>query len=292
MKTKIRSVFEPEARLLPLDSILPIRQPATGDNAFGKLNTIRTSIKEVGIIEPLVVYPQRGAAGKYILLDGHLRLVVLRESGVTEVLCIVATEEDAFTYNDKTNYLNTIQEHAMVKRAIAQGVTPEQIARALGIKPSNVKAGLNLLDGIHPEAVEYLKDKPISGPALRLLKKVKAVRQIDMAQLMVSGGTFSRAYVEALIVGTPPDQLVEGENPGVGKGISEEEQARMRQEMEVLERDCRLYQDQFGENALHLNSIQRFVKRLFENPKIKKFLTTRYPDLQEEFQDLVAMEVL
>jgi len=62
--------------------------------------------------------------------------------------------------------------------------------------------------------------------------------------------------------------------------------------MEALERDCRVYQDQFGENSLHLNSIQRHVKRLVDNPKIKKFIATRYPELMEEFQDLVAMEVL
>ncbi len=195
MSSKIRSAFEPVPRLLPLASILPIRQPTAADNAFGKLNKIRTSIKEVGLVEPLVVYPQRGVADKFILLDGHLRLVVLREAGAKEVLCLVATEEDAFTYNDKTNYLNAIQEHAMIKRAIAQGVTPEQIARALGAETAKVKAGLNLLEGIHQEAIELLKDKPISSAALRLLKKVKAVRQIDMAHLMVSGNPQRLAHI-------------------------------------------------------------------------------------------------
>ena len=292
MSTKVRSVFESEGRMVPLDAILPIRQLKPGDNDWGKLNAVRASIKEVGVIEPVVVYPQRGAPGKYLLLDGHLRLVVLRELGVKEVLCLVATEEDAFTYNDKTNNLSIIQEHAMVQRALTKGVTPEQIARALGSEPKTVKRGLNLLDGIHPEEVDLLKDKAITGPALRLLKKVKAIRQVDMAQLMVSGNNYTRAYVEALVVGTPADQLVDAAKPGVGKGISEEELARMKQEMETLERDYRLSQDRFGENSLHLNSIQRHVKRLCENPKIKKFLGTRYPELLEEFQDLVALEVL
>jgi len=66
----------------------------------------------------------------------------------------------------------------------------------------------------------------------------------------------------------------------------------MKQEMEALERDYRISQDRFGENSLHLNSIQRHVKRLFGNAKIKKFLGTRYPEVLEEFQDLVALEVL
>ena len=66
----------------------------------------------------------------------------------------------------------------------------------------------------------------------------------------------------------------------------------MEKEMEVLERDYRLYQDQFGENSLHLNTIQRYVKRLLENTKIKRFLGTRYPELLEEFQELAAIETL
>ncbi len=292
MSAKIRSVFEPAARVLSLDSIMPIRQVKAGDNAFGKYKAVRSSIKEVGLIEPMVVYPQRGAAGKFIMLDGHLRLAVLLELGIKEALCLVATEQDAFTYNDKTNNLSVIQEHAMIERAITQGVSPEQIARALGGEPAKVKAGRNLLEGIHAEAIEILKDKPISSAALRLLKKVKAIRQIDMAQLMVSGGNFTWAYVEALIVGTPTDQLVNDTIAEVGKGISEEEQARMRQETETLERDFRGIEDQFGENSLHLNTTQRHVKRLLDNPKVKKFIATRYPELMEEFQELVAMEVL
>ena len=63
-------------------------------------------------------------------------------------------------------------------------------------------------------------------------------------------------------------------------------------EMEALERDYKLHQDQFGENSLHLNAAQRYVKRLLENPKIKRFLTQRYADLFDQFQEVVAMESL
>ena len=66
----------------------------------------------------------------------------------------------------------------------------------------------------------------------------------------------------------------------------------MEKEMESLERDYRLYQDQFGENSLHLNAVQRYVKRLLENAKIKRFLGNRYPELLEELQELVALEAL
>jgi hypothetical protein len=66
----------------------------------------------------------------------------------------------------------------------------------------------------------------------------------------------------------------------------------MEKEMEALERDCRLQQDNFGENPLHLNAAQRYVKRLLENAKIKRFIGNRYPEILEEFQELTVLEVL
>jgi ParB-like chromosome segregation protein Spo0J len=50
-----------------------------------KYATIVASIKEIGLVEPPVVYPAKGngSAKKYILLDGHLRLEALKDLGET-----------------------------------------------------------------------------------------------------------------------------------------------------------------------------------------------------------------
>lgn len=66
----------------------------------------------------------------------------------------------------------------------------------------------------------------------------------------------------------------------------------MQKEMETLERDYRLLQDNFGENSLHLNATQRYVKRLLENTKVKRFIGNRYPEILEEFLELTALETL
>jgi ParB-like chromosome segregation protein Spo0J len=291
MKPPVKAAFNFDGITLPLSAILPIRAVRPSDHAFGKYRAIVASIQEVGVIEPLVVHPQRGGKGIHVLLDGHLRLRALQELGKTEVFCLLATTDDAFSYNHQLNRISIIQEHKMILRAIDRGVTPEQIAKALAVDVAKIVAGMNLLDGIHPDAVELLKDKPISAYALQILRKAKAVRQIDMAHLMVSGNNFTRAYAEALIVGTPPEQLVRGAKTKT-KGMTAEELARLESEMEVLERDFRLSQDGFGENSLHLNGTQRYVKRLLENVKIKRFLGARYPELLEEFEDLVAIQSL
>jgi hypothetical protein len=292
MSGKVRAAFELDGLTLPLTAIHPIRQVKPVDHSFGKYRAILSSIKEVGLIEPLIVFPQRGDRGTYLLLDGHLRLKALHELGHTEAFCLVSRDDDAFTYNDKVNRLSLIQEHAMIVRAVEHGVTPDQISKALNVDVAKVKASLNLLDGIDPEAVDLLKDRTITASALRLFRKATASRQVDMAQLMISGNNYTWAYAEALIVGTPAAQLVGGGKPKRPHGLSDEEVARMEKEMETLERDYRLHQDQFGENSLHLNAAQRYVKRLLENAKIKRFMGNRYPELLEEIQELAALESL
>jgi len=292
MNSIVRPAFELTGVTLPLSAICPIRQVKPSDHAFGKYRAILASIREVGLIEPLVVHPDRGSRDKYLLLDGHMRLKALIELGRPEAFCLVANDDDAFTYNDKVNRLSLIQEHRMIVRATERGVTPEQISKALNVDVSRIRGSLSLLDGVDPEAVDLLKDKPITAAALRLFRKAKPMRQVDMAQLMVSASNFTKGYAEALLIGTPVDQLVGSQKSKQQHGISPEEIARMQREMETLERDYRLHQDQFGENSLHLNAVQRYVKRLLENQKIKRFLGNRYPELLEEFEELASLEAL
>jgi hypothetical protein len=180
----------------------------------------------------------------------------------------------------------------MIMKAIEQGVTPEQIARALHVEVDRIRRNMNLLDGIHPEVVEMLKDKPITDPALRVFKKVKTMRQLDFAHLMVSMNNYTSSYAQALLIATPPDMLVKPQVPKSVKGLKPEDLANMEREMETLERDFRVYQDSYGENTLSLNVVQRYVRRLIENPAVKKFLAKRYADILEELGDLVALEAL
>jgi hypothetical protein len=97
---------------------------------------------------------------------------------------------------------------------------------------------------------------------------------------------------EALLIGTHADHFVDAAKPKSISGMSEEEILRMEKEMESLERDYRIHEERFGENSLHLNAAQRYVKRLLENPKVKRFLSNRYPELLEEFEELSALEAI
>ena len=288
----VRIGFERRGIDIALDAILPIRQIKPSDQCFGKYRAVLASIKAIGLVEPLVVYPNQGAKGTFLLLDGHLRLKAIRELGQPTALCLLSIDDDAFTSNDKVNRLSLIQEHKMIMKALEGGVTEEQIAKALDLDVHKIVLGKNLLEGLHPEAIQILKDKPITEKALRILKQVKALRQIEMAQLMVSGNNYTFAYARALLVGTTQENLVKPEQPKKVKGMTAEEISRMEREMETLERDFRVFQDQFGQNTLHLGTAQRYIRKLLDNAKVKRFLQQRHPELLEELQDLAALESL
>jgi hypothetical protein len=180
----------------------------------------------------------------------------------------------------------------MIMKAVKNGVTPERIAAALNLNVRDVRNSMNLLDGIHEEAIFLLKEKPICPAAIRILKRVKAVRQIEMAELMVSANTYAKGYVAALLMGTPKDQLANPEKPKTVPGMTSEEIARMEQEMEILERDFKAIEENYGENMLNLTLARGYVKKLLENSKAVRFLTSKHQDVFSEFEAVAATEGL
>ncbi len=284
--------FELKTIRLPLTNILPVRQLKNPQKTITRYGAVMASIKEVGLIEPLMIFPQKGQEGMYLLVDGHLRYYALRELGIEEADCIVSSEDESYTFNARVSRINPIQEHKMIMKAVQNGVSPERIAAALNKNVRDIRASLNLLDGLHPDTIDIIKDKDISSGAVRLLRKVKPLRQIEIAELMVSANTFSKGYLEALIVGTPKDQLARPEKPKSPKGLSAAEIARMEQEMDTLQRDFKAYEEGFGEEVLHLSVICRYVAKLLQNTKVVRYLSAHHSEMHSEFQAIAALETL
>ena len=284
--------FELKKLTIPLNRLLPVRQIKDPEK-YVRYRKIITSIKEFGLIEPLVVFPQKGNAGDDLILDGHHRFFALRELGKMEAECIISIDDESFTYNAKVNRLAPIMEHAMIMKAIRNGVTPERIAAALDMKIEAVRANMNLLEGIHAEAVDLLKDKQICPAAIRILKKVSAIRQIEICELMVSTGNFTKGYAQALLIGTPKDQLVNPEaKPKNVAGLTAEDIARMEHELESVERDFKAVERSYGENVLNLTLARGYVKKLLENVRVSRFLKTKHQGIFTEFETLAAAESL
>src|SRR5262245_52568364 len=137
--------FELKKIRLPIADLLPVKQYKDPESNFKRFRTIRDSIKVVGMIEPLAVYPVSGGK-KYYLLDGDLRVLALKQLGETEADCIISKDDESFTYNARINRMTPIQEHRMMLKAVNSGVNPERIAAALNLTVKEVETAITLLD--------------------------------------------------------------------------------------------------------------------------------------------------
>src|SRR4029079_1772934 len=123
--------FAGASRRPSIADIQPLKIVSAAVKKSPKYAQIVASIGQVGIVEPPVVTRDRNDPGKYLLLDGHLRIEVLKDRGETEVVCLISIEDEAFTYNKRVNRIAIIQELRMIIKAIERGVSEERIAKTL-----------------------------------------------------------------------------------------------------------------------------------------------------------------
>lgn len=291
-KGEIKAGFDGSTIDLRIDQLISIKMVTSATRKSPKYGQILASIREVGIIEPPVVSRDKQARGKYMLLDGHLRVEALKELGETEVTCLVSTDDEAFTYNKHINRLSTVQEHRMIHRAIERGVPEEKIAAALNIDVRSIAVRRDLLKGICPEAAELLKDKMVPIATFPILKRMKAFRQIEAATLMNDAGVYSKTYARGILAATPKDQLMDPEKPKKIKGLDEEQMARMEGEMASLQREYRLIEESYGRDVLTLTVTKGYLGSLLGNAKVVRHLAQHHADILHEFQKVVDITSL
>ncbi|MEZ5941180.1 MAG: plasmid partitioning protein RepB C-terminal domain-containing protein [Planctomycetaceae bacterium] len=295
MKAENHVQFGCEQRLksIPLSEILPLRRISRAARKTRKYQRIEASVREIGVIEPLVVFPQvNGTKSNYMLLDGHMRLDILKSRGEPSVECLIALDDEPFTYNHKINRLSVIQEHFMLMKAVQSGVSEEAIAAALNVDVSKIREKKNLLVGICSEAVELLRGKPGNAGTFRQLRKAKPMRQIEMAELMCASNNYSVAYVKCLIAATPQDQLIESEQVKDVNGLSHADMARMEREMDSISSDFKQIEETYGKNVLNLVIVVGYLKKLLDNARVVRYLAGSYPELLTEFQKTVETKLL
>jgi ParB-like chromosome segregation protein Spo0J len=286
--TKI--AFEMRKREVDVAKLLPTKVVKDPQN-IRRYRAIVDTLPELGLIEPLMVYPQK-SGDNWLVLDGHLRLLALKQLGWKTAEIIVASEDDRYTYNARVNRLPPIQAHKMIVKAIKNGVKPERIAKALSMPLATVNTLINLLDGINPEAANILKDKQITAESIRLLRKVSGLRQIEITELMVAMNNFTKSYVQALVIGTNPDEKLSSAEPKKKTGMTAEELARMEREMEALEKDFKSIEANYTENMMSLTLARGYIKRLIENSRVAKHLRDHHGELLPEFETIAKAEAI
>lgn len=286
MTQSVKAAFQAKVVVLPLSRITPLKQVKNFVRNTVKYKQIAASLGQVGLIEPLVVFPI--GRNKYWLLDGTLRFDILQSTGSKEARCLLATDDEAYNYNKRVNYLSAVAEHRMILKAIANGVTEQRIAAALDLDVKSIAKKRDLLDGICPEAVELLKDKPLTWRAFKVLRKMKPMRQVAASELMISGNNYSSRFAAALLAVTKPEFLVESENPRKPRVYSASQSEIMEQESDSLLRDFKAAEDAYARDILSLGTSSGYIRRLLANGRIHKYLSKNHPEILQGFEQVIS----
>lgn len=168
----------PVGRMIALDKLDP--NPDQPRVEIGDLADLTASIKEKGVLEPLLVKPSR-ISGRWMIIAGERRWRAAREAGVREVPCIEmdvddrAVAEIALIENMQRKDL-TPWEEADGLRALCErfGYTHEEVARKVGKSRSSVTEALSI-STIPEDVRERCRRADISAKTLLL----EIVRQPD-----------------------------------------------------------------------------------------------------------------
>jgi hypothetical protein len=255
-----------------LNDLLPSKTVSPTLQETSKFRQVMASIEEVGVIEPLIVSTVDRKTGKHFLLDGHLRLTALRDLGQSHALCLVANDDETYTYNNRVNRLSSVQEHMMIRRAVERGVSPERLAKALRLNLRLIKEKISLLDGICPEVVDLLKDREFSTETSRILSRMKPLRQVECAELMISANNLTISYARALFAATPPDLILKSRGTGFRQVATQEQIAVLERESANLHERYRIVEQTYGDDVLSLSLVRGYLKKLRKRPAIPPWL--------------------
>jgi len=161
---------------VPIEDIIPNRfQPRlTFDDEA--LQELATSIKEHGIIQPLVL---RKLGDKYEIIAGERRYKAAQIAGLTSVPAVISDIDDdksaevALVENIQRKNLTAIEEAKSYKNILDRGyLTQEQLAEKIGISQSTIANKMRLLN-LCDEVQDALLKEKISERHARALLAIK-----------------------------------------------------------------------------------------------------------------------
>lgn len=154
------------------------------------LNELADSIKEHGIIEPIIVRPLND---KYEIIAGERRYKAACIAGLTKVPVIVKNLSDyksaqvAVIENVQRRNLNPIEEAKSYKRILDQGLkTQEELAKEIGVSQSTIANKLRLLSLAEPVKQALSENKISERHARSLLKITSLDKQEELLNKVIN----------------------------------------------------------------------------------------------------------
>ena len=211
---------------VPLETITPNpRQPREvfDEDALAELVT---SIKEVGLLQPVVV--RQLGPERYELIMGERRWRACREAGLERIPAIVrATDDeklllDALLENLHRAQLNPLEEAAAYDQLLKDfSCTHDQLADRIGRSRPQVSNTLRLLR-LSPSVQRRVAAGVLSaGHARALLSVENGEEQDRLAHRIVAEGLSVRAVEEIVtMMGSSPKSAQKSKGPRAGKRVS------------------------------------------------------------------------
>ncbi|GGQ09441.1 ParB/RepB/Spo0J family partition protein [Streptomyces griseomycini] len=211
---------------IPLDAITP--NPRQPREVFDEdaLSELITSIKEVGLLQPVVV--RQVGPTRYELIMGERRWRACREAGLEAIPAIVrATDDeklllDALLENLHRAQLNPLEEAAAYEQLLVDfNCTHDQLADRIGRSRPQVSNTLRLLK-LSPAVQRRVAAGVLSaGHARALLSVDDSEEQDRLAHRIVAEGLSVRAVEEIVtLMGSRPQKAQRSKGPRAGARVS------------------------------------------------------------------------
>jgi ParB family chromosome partitioning protein len=196
------------ANLSPSDIVPNAQQPRTEFDRAA-LAELVASIREVGVLQPIVVRPILGKSDKYELIMGERRLRASKEAGLDTIPAVIkdtADENmlrDALLENLHRAQLNPLEEASAYQQLLADfGITQEELAMRIGRSRPQITNTIRLLK--LPAAVQHRVAAGVlsAGHARAILSVSDPIAMQRLADKIVNEDLSVRA-AEAAATGTP-----------------------------------------------------------------------------------------
>ena len=170
-ETKVES----KTNKLSLSDIIPNKfQPRKNFDEENLIN-LTNSIKERGVIQPIIVRKSNSDSSKYEIIAGERRWLAARRASLHEIPVVVTEADDlkslefAIVENVQRHDLNPLEEAEGYKRLIDDfSYDQEKVSRFIGKSRSYITNSLRLLN-LPLEVLRFVKEKKISAGHAKIL---------------------------------------------------------------------------------------------------------------------------
>jgi len=266
---------------VPITKLKPLRERKVTAREYGR---ILASIKAIGLIEPLVVYPDNDA---YVILDGVQRCRALLEIGVEVVPCIVGKQREAFTGNRMVNRVSPVQEQRMIEKSLEE-LDEQTIASALGIQGIAYRLKKTLLKNLHPDVAAAFDHGRLTRACARELTHVKPPRQKEILSAMEGYKDYGLAFARTQILKTPPPMRAGRGRRRNPWDKSTQHKGELLKKLADAEQKHEFYSRLYKQYTIDLLRLAIYARSLLENNRVRVYLDRHYPQIVQQFGSIIA----